>query len=277
MNLEKVRRYFRPETVTVLCSAGLAVSTITEKWHYHPGRNTEPVWLWAHDRGLAIQTLCVLAVAILAMLWSGRNETLDFLGTLAVILTSWPLTLEALPLPPFTDPGRFGNWIVFILGASLVLTLLRYGLRYLRYGLRYLRCVAQRHGFLPVVYFLGLLIASYNCGNPAMDFGRGVARSLTSLSNGLIPVALVIAGISMALAVSEQDHFRARDANGMAAVCAAIPFLLSAKEWLLPASYENSLTRLNAGKYTLFSTGLMAAIAIGLWAIRGRDRNRASS
>jgi hypothetical protein len=204
------------------------------------------------------------------LLHSGRNETLDLLGTVAVVAISWPLTLKPLPLPPFTDPGPFGRWIAFFLGASLVLS-------FLRYGFRHLGSVAQRHGPLIIVYFVAVLIAFYNCGNPAMDSGNGVARSLVSLSDGLIPAALVVAGISMALAVSEQDRCRARDIKAIAAVCAAIPFLLSSKEWLLPASYETSLTRLDAGKYTLISTGLMATIAIGLWAMRGRDSNGASN
>jgi hypothetical protein len=106
-------------------------------------------------------------------------------------------------------------------------------------------------------------------------YGEVSARSVSSLSKGVLPFALVGAAVSMALSVSRQGEpkSQASDRKLVAAICGSLPFLLSAKEWFFPPSYVDDVWRHDAGKYTVISTAVMAAIGISRWISQGEGED----
>jgi hypothetical protein len=255
----------------LVCSLGIALSTVTEKWFFIEGRGRRPVWVWQHDRGLAIQTLFFLVTAALARALSRRSPSLDLLLTVAVLSAGQRFSFSLAPPLPYTQPGQRGAWFSLFLIVFL-------GWSVLASGVFCAHDLLRRHDVRLVVFYPALGIAAINCRAAAMnshEYGGKFEQSLSSLSNGVLPWALAAGAVSMALSVSKRGclQSQASERKLVAAICGSLPFLLSAKEWFFPPSYVDVVWRHDAGKYTVISTAVMAAIAISRWISQGEGED----
>jgi hypothetical protein len=269
---QTVRRTFRiqRETVVLVCSFGIGLSTVTEKWFFIEGRGRRPVWVWQHDRGLAIQTLFFLITAALARALSRRSPSLDLLLTVATVSAGQRFSFS-LDIPPYTQPGQHGAWF-----SSFLIVFL--GWSVLASGVLCAHDLLCRNDLRLVLFYPALGLAAYNCRAVALSsskYGEVSARSVSSLSNGVLPWVLAAGAVSMALSVSRQGDPKgqATDRKLVSAICGSIPFLLSAKEWFFPPSYVDDVWRHDAGKYTIISTAVMSAIAISRWISQGEGED----
>jgi hypothetical protein len=172
---------------------------------------------------------------------------------------------------PYTQPGQHGAWFSLFLIVFL-------GWSVLASGVFCAHDLLRRHDVRLVVFYPALGIAAINCRATAMNshkYGGNFEQSLSSLSNGVLPWALAAGAVSMALSVSKRGclQSQASERKLVAAICGTLPLFLSAKEWFFPPSYVDDVWHFDAGKYTVISTAVMAAIAISRWISQGEGED----